>query len=31
MEAIIYTDDLGTRLDTTEIPEELEDEAVRWR
>lgn len=31
MEAIIYTDDLGTRLDTTEIPGELEDEAARCR
>jgi elongation factor G len=31
MEAIIYTDDLGTRLDTTEIPDELGEEAVRWR
>lgn len=31
MEAIIYTDDLGTRLDTTEIPEELKEEAARRR
>jgi elongation factor G len=31
MEAIIYTDDLGTRLDTTEIPEELREEAARYR
>jgi elongation factor G len=31
MEAIIYTDDLGTRLDTTEIPEELTEEAARRR
>jgi elongation factor G len=31
MEAIIYTDDLGTRLDTTEIPEELKEEAAIWR
>ncbi len=31
MEAIIYTDDLGTRLDTTEIPEKLKEEAARCR
>jgi elongation factor G len=31
MEAIIYTDDLGTRLDTTEIPEELKEGAARRR
>jgi elongation factor G len=31
MEAIIYTDDLGTRLDTTEIPEGLKVEAVGHR
>jgi len=31
MEAIIYTDDLGTRLDTTETPEELREEAARYR
>jgi elongation factor G len=31
MEAIIYTDDLGTRLDTTEMPGELEEEAARHR
>jgi elongation factor G len=31
MEAIIYTDDLGTRLDTTEIPEGLTEEASRHK
>jgi len=31
MEAIIYADDLGTRLDTTETPEELKEEAARRR
>jgi elongation factor G len=31
MEAIIYTDDLGTRLDTAEIPDELQEEAARRR
>jgi elongation factor G len=31
MEAVIYADDLGTRLDTTEIPEELKEEAARRR
>jgi len=31
MEAIIYTDDLGTRLDTTEIPDDLKEKtARRW-
>jgi len=31
MEAIIYTDDLGTRLDTTRVPDELQEEAAFWR
>jgi len=31
MEAIIYTDDLGTRLDTAKIPDELQEEAARRR
>ncbi len=31
MEAIIYTDDLGTRLDAIEVPEELKEEAVAQR
>jgi elongation factor G len=31
MEAIIYTDDLGTRLDTAKIPDELQEEAVSCR
>jgi elongation factor G len=31
MEAVIYTDDLGTRLDTTETPEELKEETATRR
>jgi elongation factor G len=31
MEAVIYTDDLGTRLDTTETPEELKEEMATRR